>query len=121
MPESPAQSPALTSYHRWLFFFLGVAAFFDGYDNFALSQILPSLRTDMGLSKQDSGVLYAAVNIGLILAYALVRYADRWGRRRVLTVTILGYTFCTALTGISPNVYFFGVFQLGARVFLAAE
>lgn len=120
MPGSPPRPP-LTSYHRWLFFFLGVAGFFEGYDNFAVTQILPSLRAEMNLTKQASGALIGFINIGLVLAYILVRYADRWGRRRVLTVTILGYTACTVLTGLAPNIYFFAAFQLFARLFLVAE
>jgi putative MFS transporter len=56
-----------------------------------------------------------------VLAYGLVRLADRWGRRRVLTITILGYTACTLLTGLAPSAAAFGAAQLLARVFLVAE
>jgi len=123
MPAEPAPSPPLSSYHRWLFFFLGVAGFFEGYDTFAIAQILPSLRSaeEMNLSKQAAGNLIGFINIGFILAYLLIRNADRWGRRRVLTITILGYTAFTILTGLAPNVYFFAASQLAARTFLAAE
>jgi putative MFS transporter len=123
MTENPAPTEGLTSYHRWLFVFLGVAGFFEGYDSFALAQILPFLRqkTEMDLTKPESGILLGVINIGFILAYLLVRNADRWGRRRILTITIVGYTVCTVLTGLSPNVYFFAIAQLAARAFLAAE
>jgi putative MFS transporter len=121
MPEASPPSPTLTSYHRWLFFFLGVAGFFDGYDNLALAQILPFLRAEMSLGKQEAGNLVGFVNVGQVVAYLLVRYADRWGRRRVLALTIAGYTVATALTGLAPNVTFFAVSQLVAKVFLAAE
>lgn len=118
--NAPEKAP-LSSYHRWLFFFLGVAGFFEGYDTFAFTQLLPQIRAEMGMSKSDAGLLIGIINIGAIVAYALVRLADRWGRRRVLTITILGYTLCTLLTGISPNAAAFGAAQLSARVFLVAE
>lgn len=121
--KAPATAPseALSSYHRWLFFFLGVAGFFEGYDTFAFTQILPTLRAEMGLSPSSEGALVGFINVGSILAYLLVRNADRWGRRRVLTVTILGYTACTLLTGLSQSALQFGLFQLLARIFLVAE
>src|SRR5215468_10007230 len=97
MPEASPLRPTPASYHRWLLFFLGVAGFFEGYDTIALAQVLPFLRAEMGLGKQASGNLVGFVNVGLVLAYLVVRYADRWGRRRVLALTIVGYTVCTAL------------------------
>jgi putative MFS transporter len=121
MPPAPPSSPPDASYQRWLFFFLAVAGFFEGYDLFALGQILPALRVEMHLSRGDAGLLVGFINIGSILAYFLARSADRWGRRRVLAVTVLGYTVCTVLTGFAPNVALFGLAQLAARIFLGAE
>src|SRR5215204_2261461 len=112
---------AFTPYQRRLFLFLSVATFFEGFDFIALSQILPNLRKDLGLGVEWSGYLVTFINMGTVLAYPLVRLADRWGRRRVLTVTIAGYTLFSFLSGLSPNVYVFAVLQLLARVFLIAE
>lgn len=114
-------SDAFTPYQKRLFLFLSVATFFEGYDFLALTQILPNLRADFGLAVADSGYLVAFINAGTVIAYLLVRRADRWGRKRVLTATIAGYTLCTFLTGFSPNVYAFAVLQLLARIFLIAE
>lgn len=112
---------ALTGYQKRLFIFLSVASFFEGYDFFALTQILPNLRADMGLSKDEAGALIAIINIGTILAYFLIRKADTWGRRSVLSLTIAGYTFFTFLSGLAPEIYSFAAFQLVARIFLIAE
>jgi putative MFS transporter len=111
----------LTSYQRRLFVFLSVATFFEGYDFMALAQILPNLRADLGLSKVDAGLLFAFVNAGTIVAYPLIRKADRWGRRRVLMITIVGYASFTFATGLAPDVYTFGLCQFCARIFLIAE
>ncbi|HZF50513.1 MAG TPA: MFS transporter [Polyangiaceae bacterium] len=120
-PTAAETAQPLSSYHRWLFFFLGVAGFFEGYDTFAFTQLLPQIREEMGMSRSDAGLLIGFINIGGVLAYGLVRLADRWGRRRVLTITILGYTACTLLTGLAPSAAAFGAAQLLARVFLVAE
>jgi MFS transporter, putative metabolite:H+ symporter len=110
-----------TSYQRRLFVFLSVATFFEGYDFLALTQILPQLRAEMGLNEAHGGILVAVINVGTVIAYLLVRQADRWGRRRVLTVTIGGYTVLTFLTGFAPNVWVFGGLQMLARIFLIGE
>ena len=110
-----------TSYQRRLFVFLSVATFFEGYDFLALANILPNLRAEFGLSRFDGGVLFAVVNSGTVLAWLLIRRADVWGRRKLMMVTILGYTFFTFLTGLAPNVWWFAICQLAARVFLIGE
>ncbi len=111
----------LTSYQKRLFVFLSVATFFEGYDFMALSQILPNLRADMALSQAQGGLLGSVISLGTVLAFVLVRLADRWGRRRVLAITILGYAAFTFLTGLSRTPYDFALYQFVARVFLIAE
>jgi putative MFS transporter len=115
-----AKTP-LSRYQKQLLLFLSVATFFEGYDFLALAQILPNLRQDMGLDKGDAGWLLMVVNFGAVLSYLLVRLADRWGRRRTLTVTIAGYTLFTFLSGLAPEIISFALLQLVARTFLLAE
>ena len=119
--EPSAKLPPFTAYQKRLFGFLGVATFFEGYDFFALTMVLPHLRKDFALSYGDTGWLLGVVNFGTMLAYLLVGKADRWGRRRVLSVTILGYTLFTVLSGFSPNPWVFALLQMVARVFLIGE
>ncbi len=118
MPKVPF---TLDAYQKRLFVFLSVATFFEGYDFMALTQILPELRADFGLDRAGGGLLLGVINAGTVIAYLLIRKADAWGRRRVLTVTIAGYTVFTGLSGLAPNVWIFGGLQLVARVFLIAE
>ncbi len=120
--SAPAQpAPPLSPYHRRLFVFLSVATFFEGYDFFALGQILPNMRAEMGLSETAGGTMVGVIGIGTMLAYAVVRLADKWGRRRVLSITILGYALFTFLTGVSQTAFDFAAYQLIARIFLIAE
>jgi putative MFS transporter len=111
----------VSPYQRRLLIFLSVATFFEGYDFLALSQVLPELRADLGVSRFGAGLLFAFVNLGTVVAYVLVRKADAWGRRPVMMVTIVGYTAFTFLTGLSWDVWSFAVFQFAARVFLIGE
>jgi putative MFS transporter len=101
--------------------FLSVATCFEGYDVIALSQVLPNLRADFGLSKTSGGLLIAVANAGAIAAWWLVRRADWWGRRRTLALTIAGYTLFSFATAFAVGPISFGLMQFLARAFLLAE
>jgi len=109
-----------TPYQRRLFGFLSIATFFEGYDFIALSQILPNLRAEFRLSEAEGGMLGSVISLGTIFAYILVRLADRVGRRRMLLVSIFGYSVFTVLSGLSFRAYDFAAFQFTARVFQIA-
>ncbi|MBL8682812.1 MAG: MFS transporter [Myxococcales bacterium] len=110
-----------TAYQWRLFAFLSVATFFEGFDMFALTQILPSLQEEWHLTKFQVGLLAGSTNVGTVLAYLLVRRADRWGRRRVMSVTIAGYTIASLLTAATQGPVSFAILQCIARVFLIGE
>lgn len=110
-----------TSYQKRLFVFLSVANFFEGYDFFAITQLLPSLRESFGISLREETWLVTLINFGTILAFLLVRRADRWGRKRVLSVTIAGYALFTFLSAWATNAVMFGALQMVARIFLIGE
>jgi MFS transporter, putative metabolite:H+ symporter len=113
--------PRFTTYQKQLFVFLSVANFFEGYDFFAISQLLPSIRETYSLTAKQGTWLISLINFGTILAYLLVRRADRWGRRQVLSITIAGYALFTFLSAWAPNALSFGLLQMVARIFLIGE
>ena len=113
--------PPFTAYQKRLFVFLSVANFFEGYDFFAISQLLPSIRQSYALSEREGTWLISLINFGTILAFLLIRRADRWGRRQVLSVTIAGYALFTFLSAWAPNALTFGLLQMLARIFLIGE
>lgn len=119
-----APKPERFSPYQWrLFLFLSVATFFEGYDFMALTQLISNFGAPevWDLDRAEKGYLVTFINLGTVLAYVLVRRADDWGRKRVLTITIVGYTIFTGLSGLAPGVYWFAGIQLVARTFLIAE
>jgi putative MFS transporter len=109
------------AYRRKLLIVLGVATFFEGFDQMALAQLLPSVQRDFELSEWHVGVLVAFVNVGTVIAYVLVRQADRIGRKPLLNLTILGYAITSFLSGLAPNAIVFAILQLLSRIFLIGE
>ncbi|MEK7691191.1 MAG: MFS transporter, partial [Bdellovibrionota bacterium] len=112
---------AWNPYQIKLFFMLSVASFFEGFDLLALTQILPSVREEFGISPSGAGVMVAVISVGTVLSYALVQASDRYGRRPVMLYTVIGYTVFSALTGLAPDAITFTAMQLVARVFLITE
>ncbi|HEY6879813.1 MAG TPA: MFS transporter [Polyangiales bacterium] len=117
---TPARTP-LSDYQKRLFFLLGVATFFEGYEYVALSQLLPSLREEFVLSEGQAGVLVSVIGASALLAYVLIRRADVVGRKPMLALTVAGYTLTSLLCALAQDVWQFGAAQLCARSFLLAE
>jgi putative MFS transporter len=110
-----------TPYQKKLFALLGVACFFEGFDYFAITQLLPNLRALWGLSESQGTLMIAVMSVGTLLATFVVRRGDFLGRRRIMTLTIVGYTVSSFLSGLATGPVFFTVCQLAARLFLASE
>jgi putative MFS transporter len=107
--------------HRFLLAVLGATAFFDGYDRAAISVALPAIRSSFGLSQASASAWITVLFLGASPAMPLARRADRVGRRRLLLVSIVGYSLATAATALAPDVGTFVGCQLVARTFLIAE
>jgi len=102
----------------WL---LAGASFFAGYDVNVLTTVLPQVRHTFGLSQAQASDWLALLFLGALPAVFLARRADRYGRRRLLLVAVVGCTVATAATAAAPNIVLFGLGQLCAGAFLALD
>ena len=116
VPE--ARSPA---YLRKLRILLSVATFFNGYDGFVIALVLPLILGSLGGSESQAGAIRAVVGVGAVLGFLLAAQADRMGRRRLLLITVIGYTAATLATALSPNLFFLAAAQFVSQIFLAGE
>ena len=106
---------------RFLLAVLGATTFFDGYDRGILDLALPQIRDTYGLSQSSASLWLAALYVGALPALFLGRRADQIGRRRLLLVSVAGYTIATGLTALAPTIGAYVACQLVARLFLNAE
>jgi MFS family permease len=100
---------------------LAPATFFEGYDNFLLALALPLIRADFGLTVAQAGAVASIAFAGSFGVLLLLPLADRFGRRPLLTLTIVGYTVATFATAFSRGVADLAALQFVARVFLGTE
>jgi putative MFS transporter len=109
------------AYLRVLLWLLLAATFFEGYDGAILALVLPAIRDTFNVPESQLGVSRALIELGLGVAFFLARAGDRYGRRKLLLWSILGYTVTTTLTAFSVDLWTFTFFQGLSRVFLGAE
>lgn len=121
MEEEPTAEKTERKYRRKLLGLLAVATFFDGYDGFVLPFVLALVLADLGGTESQAGVIRAIVTIGTVLAFVLAAQADRLGRRRLLLITIVGYTIATLASAGAPNLVALSAAQFVAQIFLGAE
>src|SRR5215510_7772129 len=113
--------PALTRRQWRVLGLVSIVSFVEQYDVYLFSLNLKQIQADLGIAEAQLGLLGGLVRSGALFALPLTLAADRFGRRRLLLVTILAYTLCTGATAFAPNALSFVTFQILARVFAAAE
>ena len=117
----PPSARLLEPAHWQLLALLGWASFFEGYDLNVVIFALPHIRHTYGLSQSSASLWLSLLYLGALPAIAIARRADRHGRRRVLLLSITGYTLATAATAVAPTMGTFVGCQFAARLFLAVE
>ncbi len=113
--------PVLTRRQWRVLGVIGTANLFDNYDLGIMGLALPQIQAGLGIAEADIGGLIAFVRLGVIPAMLLTLLADRAGRRRLLLLTILGFTLCTFLTAFVREAQEFMALQFLARMFIAGE
>ena len=111
----------MTPYLWGLLAMLASATFFDGFDAAILATVAPLIQKQYGLNNSEWGLVFTIARVGAVASFFLLVFADRVGRRVMITLTIVGYAAFTGLTAFSTSIESFTVYQALARIFLAAE
>ncbi|GAB3460451.1 MFS transporter [Streptomonospora sediminis] len=94
----------LTKTQRSAFISAFIGWLFDYYEVFLLTFLLIPISREFGLSA-GQGAALVSVSLAFMAVGGVVFgvAADRWGRRRILILTILLFTLATFARGIAPN------------------
>lgn len=107
------QREHITRHHLTILGMAWAGWLFDFYDLMLLSFLLVPIKRDLGLSNWELsfllGTTLAATAIGGIVFGTL---ADRFGRKRVLSWTLLTYSAGTFLCGLSQGFWAFLLFRI---------
>jgi MFS family permease len=105
--EGPQAPPAKISFRRAViaFGFLMIAEFFYGWAWNTVDVLRPYLRDSLGLSLTQAGSGYSAQGAGALIGAIIIgQLADRFGRRNMLVVVMIGYGL-SLLAGVAVGSY----------------
>jgi len=97
------------------------ATIFEGYDITIFHLATPEIARTFHLADPAIGLMATFVRFGGMLSFFVVILADRYGRKPIISATVLCYTVLTLFTALSRGVGSFTIFQSSAQIFLAAE
>lgn len=120
-PGSPLEAEKLDSYLIFLFFLLSTATLFDGFDAAMFSFAAPEVRDTLGISREQWGLVSGITRIGVMASFLFMMSADRYGRRNVMMLTVIGFALANGLTAFVTTKTGFVACQFVARLFLTAE
>lgn len=104
-----------------VFFLLGMAMVFDGYDYMIVSYTMPQISAEWALNKVQTGSLSSWSLFGLIIGGAMAGIiSDKIGRRKTLTYSIAAYSLLTIPIFFAPSFGFFALFRVLAGIGLGA-
>ena len=95
-----------------------LGAFFEGYDFMLVNLVLPYVARDFGINEQIAAYALSIIAIGTLVAFFVVRMADKIGRRPIFLFSVLFYSLFTLLTAFSPRIEIFVTLQFLGRIFL---
>jgi MFS family permease len=100
---------------------VGVASLFANYGLGIMGLALVQIQAGLRVSEAQIGGVTALVQLGMIPALLLSVLADYAGRRRLLLITILGFSLCAGLTAFVQDARQFIAVQLLALMFIFGE
>lgn len=104
-----------------IFFFLGMAMVFDGYDYMIVSYTMPQIAKEWALNAVQKGSLSSWSLLGLVLGGTISGIlSDKFGRKRTLMYSIFAYSLLTVPIYFSNSFLAFAFFRIAAGVGLGA-
>ncbi|WP_033288655.1 MFS transporter [Amycolatopsis jejuensis] len=105
---------------RVLLLCLGVLTL-DGMDVAMVSFLSPSLLADWGLTKAELGPIVTSGLFGLAIGSLVAGpLADRFGRRRIILLSVIFFGLMSALTALATDVLWFSILRVLTGIGLGA-
>jgi putative MFS transporter len=121
MARSSVEAERVGPYLALLFLMLSSATLFDGFDAAMLSFAAPDARATLGIDRETWGYVNGITRTGVMASFFFLFFADRFGRRAMMMLTVLGFTVFNGLTAFVTDKWEFTACQTLARLFLTAE
>lgn len=111
---NPTQKKAL--FAAWLGYV------FDGFDYMLITYVLLDIQTEFSMTTTETSTLLLAAFVARPLGGAIFgSFADRYGRRSAMILSILVYSIGTFLCGLSTNYIWLFIFRMVVGMGMAGE
>lgn len=111
---NPTQKKAL--FAAWLGYV------FDGFDYMLITYVLLDIQKEFSMSTTETSTLLLAAFVARPLGGALFgSFADRYGRRLAMIISIIVYSVGTFLCGLSTNFIWLFIFRMVVGMGMAGE
>jgi len=111
----------LSRRERRVFAITATAGVFNTYDGQLVNLAIPQIQRSLNVPGTGVAPMVSLIQLGTLLAPFITAPADRFGRRRLLMLTIVGYTIFTGITALAWSGLTFAAFRFGATAFSSAE
>ena len=118
---TPLEADRMTPYLWFLFVLLSTATLFDGFDSGMLTFAAPESRRTLDIDLSEWGFVNSVIRLGVWASFFFLLLADRFGRRNLMMITVVGFGLFSGLTAFVTDKYQFMLCQFFARLFLTAE
>jgi putative MFS transporter len=107
----------------WKVLFLaGIGWLFDAMDQGMVSGVMAAIGKSWRLTPADLGLLGSASAVGMAFGAAIAgMVADKYGRKTVVTVTLVLYGLASAMSGFAPNFTILLLFRFLTGLGLGGE
>ena len=120
--ETAPDAERVTPYGRKAVFAATLGYAMDGFDLQILAFALPAITLSLGLSTTEAGWLATITLVGAVAgAMVFGSLADRYGRIRMLTYSIVLFAVFTALTALSQGFLEMAIFRFIAGAGIGGE
>jgi EmrB/QacA subfamily drug resistance transporter len=99
------QASSTTSAKAWVVVLTAIGSFMGAIDTLVVSTALPTIRLDLGASISQLEWTVNAYNLSFaVMLVTAAALGDRFGRRRLYAVGLVGFAFASAACAVSPDV-----------------
>ncbi|HEY8414473.1 MAG TPA: MFS transporter [Thermaerobacter sp.] len=93
-------------WRTWPWFLGSLGFFFDSFDVFIFSYVLPAVASEWALNPREQGWLISSGFIGMAVgAFVAGLLADRYGRRLIFLATMLLYSLGTGVSALATGLW----------------
>lgn len=116
------RNPPRMTHRQWIvLLLLQASGFFSNYCGVLFTMALPRIKRDLALDDHTSNLIAGILPASGLLALFVTGFADYYGRRKALLLTILPFTLFTALTAFVQTWQQFAIAQFLSTGFIVAE